>query len=137
MICDLCEEKPNSPCIFMTNAGGGGDGSYGRPEEGQLGVDRSEIGGDGKEQGVVVQSDGEAVQVPRCIPCPRTPYPDVVARHSLTHLPYASWCSDGLAARRASKPNFQKDEAFCRSPPLLVMANCFVRNMNDEELGHV
>ena len=134
MICDLCEEQPISPFIFMMNAGGGDDGSYDRPEEGPLGVDRSEIGRDSREPEVVVQSDGEAVQVPRCMPCPRTPHPDIVARHNLTHLPYANWCPHCLAARRANNPHFQKDETFRRSNPLLVMDYCFIRNINDEDL---
>ena len=66
MICDLSEEQPISPFIVMMNAGDGGDRSCDRPEEGPLGGDRSEIGRDSREPEVVVQSDGESVQVPRC-----------------------------------------------------------------------
>ena len=134
MICDLCEEQAINQSIFMMNAGGGGDGSYDRREEGPLGVDRREIGRDNREPEVVVRSDGEAAQVPRCMPCPRTPHPNDVVRHNLTNLPYANWCPHCLAAKRANNPHVQKDETVRRSTPLLVMDYCFLRNINDEAL---
>ena len=119
----------------MTNAGGGGDESYDRPEEGPLGVDRSEIGKDSREPETVAQSDGEAVQVPQCMPCPRTQHPDAVARHNVTHLPYANCCPHCLAARRANNPNLHKDETFRRSTPLLVIDDCFIRSISDEDFA--
>ena len=118
----------------MMNAGGGGDGSHIDPRKDRLGVGRSETGRDSRMPEVVVQSDGEAVQVPRCMPCPRTPHPDVVARHNLTHVPYADWCPHCLAARRANNSHFQKDETFRRSTPPLVMDYCFIRSLNGEGL---
>ena len=63
-----------------------------------------------------------------------TPAPDVVARHNLTHLPYAAWCPHCVAARRANNSHFRREESFRRMIPLLVLDYCFVRNNQDEDL---
>lgn len=97
-------------------------------------MERGEIGRDGREPKVVATSDGECVVIPRCAPEPKTPAPDVVARHNLTHLPYASWCPHCVAARRANNPHFRREESFRRMIPLLVLDYCFVRNTQDEDL---
>ena len=86
------------------------------------------------EQDAVVTTEGFGVIVPRKVPEPRTPAPDVVARHNLTHLPYASWCPHCVAARRANNPHFQTEESYRRMIPLLVLDYCFIRNTQDEDL---
>ena len=69
----------------------------------------------------VVTEEGECVVIPRGIPAPKTPSPDAVARHNLTHLPYAAWCPHCVAARRANNPHFRTEESFRRMVPLLVL----------------
>ena len=103
-------------------------------EDAPVSVERGEIGRDGREPEVVATSDGECVVIPRCAPEPKTPAPDVVARHNLTHLPYASWCPHCVAARRANNPHVRREESFRRMIPLLVLDYCFVRNTQDEDL---
>ena len=118
------------------NAGDGEQAdSFGRPEEGPLEVDRS--GNEREDKGepeVVLQSNGQSVNVPHCMPCPKTPRPELVARHNLTHLPYANWCPHCVAARRANNPHFQRAETFRRHKPLFVLDYAFIRNSQDEDL---
>ena len=82
----------------------------------------------------VVTTEGECVVMPRKVMEPKTPAPDVVARHNLTHLPYAAWCPHCVAARRANNPHFQNETSFRRMIPLLVLDYCFIRNTQDEDL---
>ena len=88
-----------------------------------IGVERGQSMG-GADPNVVTTSDGDSVQVPRGVPEPKTPAPDIVARHNLTHLPYAAWCPHCVAARRANNPHFQREEIFRRMIPLLVLGYC-------------
>ena len=55
---------------------------------------------------VVETTDGDCVVIPRGVPEPKAPSPEAVARHNLTHLPYASWCPHCVAARRANNSRF-------------------------------
>ena len=56
------------------------------------------------------------VLIPDTLPVPETPSPEVVQRHQLTHLPYASWCRhcvegrgrDNRHLRRATLPEQQR-----------------------------
>ena len=92
------------------------------------GVDR------GRLDPEAVATEGECVISPRGAPEPQTPAPDVVARHNLTDLPYASWCLHCLAARRSNNSHSRREESFRRMIPLLVLDYCFVRNNQDEDL---
>ena len=88
----------------------------------------AEHGASGRtERDDVVTADGECVVIHRGAPEPKTPAPDVVARHNLTHLPYAAWCPHCAAARRADNPHFQSEESVRRMVPLLVLDDCFIR----------
>ena len=82
---------------------------------------------------VVSADDGKAYQNPVCIPCPPTPSPQLVARHNLTHLPYASWCPHCVAARRANSPHKSLSTAD-RPFPLFCADYCFIKDDKDEEL---
>ena len=86
------------------------DVGWNNVEEAPIGVERGESVRANVEPETVTTSEGECVQVPRGAPAPSTPAPDVVARHNLTHLPYASWCPHGVAARWANIPHFRREE---------------------------
>ena len=133
LLCLPCNE-PLSPSIFMMrDSGGDEDQGWQNVEDAPISVERGE-NMRAADPDVVTTSDGECVQRPRAVPEPRTPSPDLVARHNLTHLPYASWCPHCVAARRANNPHFQREETFRRMIPLLVLDYCFVRNTQDEDL---
>ena len=82
----------------------------------------------------VVTTEDDAVAMHRRAPEPKTAAPDVVARHKMTNLPYASCCPHCLAARRANNTHFQTEESFRRMIPLLVLDYYFIRNTQDEDL---
>ena len=103
-------------------------------EEAPIGVERGEDVKSAFDPDSVTTEEGDCVRVPRCVPSPKTPAPDVVARHNLTHLPYCAWCPHCVAARRANNPHFKREESFRRMVPLLVLDYCFVRNTQDEDL---
>ena len=85
------------------------------------------------DEEVVDTEDGTAYQVPLSIPCPPTPSPKAVAKHNLTHLPYASWCPHCVAARRNNTHHLLQKSAD-RPIPLFVADYCFVKDVHDEEL---
>ena len=139
MTCQLCTEQPVSPYIYMMRDGGGGDDEvedvgWNSPEDAPVGLERGEAIRGGPDPEAELSTDGECVRLPRGAPEPKTPAPDVVARHNLTHLPYAQWCPHCVAARRANNPHFRREESFRRLIPLLVFDYCFVRNTQDEDL---
>ena len=103
-------------------------------EDAPIAVEHGESDDGGLDPETVTTSEGECVIIPRGAPESRTPAPAVVARHNLTHLPYAAWCPHCVAARRANNPHFRREESFRRMIPLLVLDYCFVRNNLDEDL---
>ena len=103
-------------------------------EDAPIGLERGESARGNQEPETITTTEGECVHVPRGAPEPKTPAPDVVARHNLTHLPYAPWCPHCVAARRANNPHFQREESYRRMIPLLVFDYCFVRNAQDQDL---
>lgn len=78
-------------------------------EEAPIGVERGEDVRSAIDPDSVTTEEGDCVRVPRCVPSPKTPAPDVVARHNLTHLPYCAWCPHCVAARRANNPHFKRE----------------------------
>ena len=70
----------------MRDRGEDEDAGWQRVEEAPIAVERGQEASD-VDPGLVMTSDGECVQRPRGVPEPKTPPPDVVARHNLTHLP--------------------------------------------------
>ena len=73
------------------------------------------------EDEVVQDSNGDAFQIPRCLPEPKAPSREAVRRHNMTHWPYASWCPHCVMARRSGDPHFQNKSKDSRSLPLLVL----------------
>ena len=76
----------------MMRDGGDADGDAGRQnvEDAPIAVERGQDVRGGMDPDLVATSNGGCVQCPRGMPEPKTPPPDVVARHNLTHLLYAS-----------------------------------------------
>ena len=128
-----CNDSVRPSIFMMGDRGGEEDEGWQDVGDAPIGVERGQSMGGG-DPNVVTTSDGDSVQVPRGVPEPKTPAPDIVARHNLTHLPYAAWCPHCVAARRANNPHFQREETFRRMIPLLVLDYCFIRNAQDEDL---
>ena len=98
-------------CVPCTaNPGGLEDTGWTNIEDAPIAAEQGATGR--TEHDDVVSTEGDAVVTPRRIPEPRKPVPDVVARHNLTNLPHASWCSHRVAARRTNNPLLQKENPF-------------------------
>ena len=132
-LCLPCNEPVRPSICMIRDRGGDGDAGGQDVGDAPISVERGQNIG-GADPNVVTTSDGDNVQVPRGVPEPMTPPPDVVARHNLTHLLYAAWCPHCVAARRANHPHLQREETFRRTIPLLVLDYCFIRNVQDEDL---
>ena len=91
---------------MMRDGGDIKDIGWNNVEDAPIAVDRSETGRHTDPEEVVT-TEGDCVVIPRGVPEPKVPAPDIVARHNLTHLPYAAWCPHCVEARRANNPHFQ------------------------------
>ena len=97
-------------------------------------LDDDRVSGDWIPEGEVVQDDeGDAFQIPLCLPCPKAPSKEMVRRHNAVHWPYAPWCEWCVSTRRNSDPHFQNKEGSNRSIPLLVMDYCFLKTIDEDE----
>ena len=67
------------------------------------------------------------------LPSPKQPSPAAIARHFLTHLPYAPWCPFCVSFRRPNH-HHRRRRSSARLIPLLVGDYAFVRNSRDEVL---
>ena len=94
-------------------------------------LDEDHVSGDDTE--VVQDDEGEAFQIPKCLPCPKAPSREMVRRHNATHWPYASWCEWCVSTRRNSDPHLRNKDGSNRSVPLLVMDYCFLKTVDEEE----
>ena len=92
-----CNDSVRPSIFMMGDRGGEEDEGWQDVGDAPIGVERGQSMG-GVDPNVVTTSDGDSVQVPRGVPEPKTPPPDIVARHNLTHLPYAAWCPHCVAA---------------------------------------
>ena len=80
---------------------------------------------------VTISDDhGPGALAVRPLPSPHPPTPQAMARHFLTHVPYAPWCPFCVAFR---KPNNQhrRGKRGERVIPLMVADHAFVRNSED------
>ena len=77
--------------------------------------------------------DEEGFICPPCVPEPKEPLPEDVARHNLTHIPYRSWCPHCVAARRNNQAHKQGSSA-PRTIPLLVFDYAFIRDADTEDM---
>ena len=79
--------------------------------------------------------DGSGTRLARGIPEPRQPSKEQVARHNLTHLPYASWCPHCVACRRPNSSHRSSPLSRAeRSVPVFVSDYCFIRKPDEDLL---
>ena len=91
----------------------------------------------GEPKDIVDDDEDSAIQPGMPLPEPITPTAIQVAAHNLTHLPYRSWCSHCVRARRANSHHRSIPSSRQRTTPLLVADYCFVRDCQDKELATV
>ena len=58
----------------------------------------------------------------------------MVQGHNATHWPYAPWCEWRVSTRRNSDSHSQNREGSNRSVPLLVMDECFLKTVDEDEV---
>ena len=78
----------------------------------------------------IMDDKGPGALAARPLPSPQLPSAEAIARHYLTHMPFASWCPFCVAFR---KPNdhHRKSQHDGREIPLMVAEYAFVRNSQD------
>ena len=95
-------------------------------------VDDDEVKAYGKSEGDVSALDGSETVAAKCLPCPRQPSKEEIAKHNVNHLPYRSWCPHCLAARRANASHRTSRRHSGRSVPLFCADYAFVRRQDED-----
>ena len=98
-----------------------------------FGIEESDIPlcGNGDDDEVVQDADGDAYQCPRALPEPKCPSRAAMLRHNLTHWPYASWCPHCVMGRAVSYGHHAKVEDKEDRVPL-VCADCMYMHEDKE-----
>ena len=81
--------------------------------------------------------DEEEAQMPRGMPEPFEPKPEEIARHTLTHYPYRSWCPHCVASRKPNAHHRSTKRSAGRRIPLFCADYCFVKDSHDAEMATV
>ena len=71
----------------------------------------------GKPSDIIVEEDASVIQPGEGMPESYVPTAAQVAQHSLTHLPYRSWCKWCVMARRPNSQHRSKHPSFQRNTP--------------------
>ena len=90
-------------------------------------------GGALRDDEYIDTDDEEGFLCPPCVPEPKEPSPEDVARHNLTHIPYRSWCPHCVAARKNNQAHKQGSSA-PRTIPLLVFDYAFIKDADTQEM---
>ena len=81
----------------------------------------------------IMDDRGQGALAARPLPTPQAPSAEAIARHYLTHMPYAPWCPFCVAFRKPNHPH-RKPRHAGREIPLMVADYAFVRNSQDAVL---
>ena len=80
---------------------------------------------------VTIEDDrGQGALAFRPLPSPQAPSAEAIARHYLTHMPFAPWCPFCVAFRKPNHPH-RRSKLIGREVPLMVADYAFVRNSQD------
>ena len=85
----------------------------------------------GVENVTLDESTGPGARVARPLSSPQVPTPAQIARHNLTHMPYAAWCPFCVACRRKNS-HHRRSHEHEREIPLVVGDYAFPRATEDE-----
>ena len=124
---------PLSP-LELPGLGHPTDGFERLDDAGVLVADRNDVAAHLTDDEVVSADEGQGYQIPVPVPSPPTPTPQQVAKHNLTHLPYASWCPHCVVSRRSNSAHASLSSAD-RPVPLFCADYCFVKDSRDSELA--
>ena len=87
---------------------------------------------------IIDAEDDLVVQEAQALPEPRIPTKAEIAAHNVTHLPYRSWCSHCVAARRNNSGHRSvAPSSSSNALPLIVADYCYIRDIKDEALATV
>ena len=140
MLCGTPAKRPQSLCCGLVcpvspNVDGSmQDGeSYAEIDQGPLealaGENRDSVMADDE----VLHEDGSVSRRPRGLPEPYVPDAATVARHNLTHWPYAPWCEHCVRSRRPNSSHFSSSSSPERNLPVFVADYCFLKDSKDDD----
>ena len=78
----------------------------------------------------------EEVEARKAQPMPAPKYPSLeeIEAHTITHIPYRTWCRWCVMGRRPNMPHRSRNSVWDREIPILVGDYCFVRSIADDAL---
>ena len=83
---------------------------------------------------IIDTESGDTTLMAKGHPAPRSPTPEEVGRHNLTHLPYRAWCPHCVAARRPNTAHRSSKRRDGRTIPLFCADYFFVRKPDEDLL---